>query len=133
MMSFIEGSDELESEMSDSYVSASSSSEECILPYHQKSPIIWCRDMRDNLWGHSIEADILTLRQARETGCETCTLVCEALATYKNIPMDQLSGRVIFSPGDFNVHWYFPLIGEEKKNSGRVTLRITVTPGELNL
>lgn len=59
--------------------------------------------------------------------------MCEALATYKKIPMDQLSGRVIFSPGDFNVYWYFPLIGEDKENSGRVTLRISVTPGELNL
>ncbi|KAI1086639.1 HET-domain-containing protein [Rostrohypoxylon terebratum] len=110
----------------------SSTSEECILPYHLRSPIIWCQERTGNLWGVTIAADIPTLRRARETGCDTCTLVCEALATYKNIPIDQLSGKVEFQPDRFIIHWYFPLPGEEKENSARVTLRFSITPGKCN-
>ncbi|KAI1455372.1 HET-domain-containing protein [Annulohypoxylon moriforme] len=99
-------------------------SEDCILPYHRRSPVIWCQERR----GYSpIDADLSTFQRARGLGCETCQLIYEALATYKNIPLDQLTGRVWFNPGSLTISWELPSANEEEATFGHINLQFYFT------
>ncbi|KAI1215161.1 HET-domain-containing protein [Annulohypoxylon truncatum] len=104
--------------------SASGTCESCILPYHRRSPIIWFQEKGNVTY---INTDVSTLRRAREMGCEMCALICEALAIYSNIPIDQLPGKVWFFPKTFSIKWFFPVPNEEKRNSGSITLHFSST------
>ncbi|KAI1768046.1 hypothetical protein GGR53DRAFT_33369 [Hypoxylon sp. FL1150] len=84
--------------------SEASRNETCITSLHKKSPLVWDQDRKHDKSHNGTH--IVTIRAARERGCETCSLLCEALARYKGLPISQLTGTVEIH--SFNIFWTIP-------------------------
>ncbi|KAI1099112.1 HET-domain-containing protein [Jackrogersella minutella] len=88
-MALPESSDSLDHQVS-GYGPEAADTENCIVPHHKRSPIIW--DQGKATYEPFITARVSTIRRAQEMGCETCSLLCEAMAAEKSIPITQLTG-----------------------------------------